>query len=47
MGYLHMTEDIARLEELLIGVLTKLKKKSKNSAEEQDFVKGYKIVTIS
>ncbi len=38
MGYLHMTEDIARLEELIAWCIDEVEKKSKNSAESRIFV---------
>ena len=38
MGYLHMTEDIARLEELIDWCIDEVEKKSKNSAESRIFV---------
>ena len=42
MGYLHMTEDIARLEELIAWCIDEVEKKSKNSAESRILFKGYK-----
>ena len=50
MGYLHMTEDIARLEELIAWCIDEVEKKSKKfMTEEQDFcyLKAIKIVTVS
>lgn len=38
MGYLHMTEDIDRLEELVAWCIDEVEKKSKNSAESRIFV---------
>lgn len=37
MGYLHMTEDIDRLEELVAWCIDEVEKKSKNSAESRIF----------